>query len=397
MLAGRNVAGDLFSSNLETSRNIMNRVEFAEIKHIEIRSPGRPFCQCVKYNSVDINNGTCKYQSMKTMSYLIFLISFPTLVMAFDKVKVGSSPVLSSAGIYLAQELGFFKKHGIEVELINFAASGGSMTMLLANDQLDVAAGNITSGLYAAILKGENFKMVADKGHVSKATDYIGLIVRTDHVKSGRFKSLKDLKGFKVGFTSIGGVSQQIVFERFLEKAGLKPADTEYIKMSYAEMNIALRNKQIDATIQIEPYLTEATEEGFAVLKGLSSEVYPDQQSAAIFFSPGFQRKANDLPARFLAAYLEGVQLYNKGLKDPESGRKVFEALKKHIKLDEKHWGQMRPVGLRDDGILNKRALEEDMNWYFGKKLIDAKIPVEHFVDESLVKKAKHILDGKKK
>ena len=60
---------------------------------------------------------------------------------AAEVVKVGSSPVLSSAGIFLALEKGYFKEEGIEVELVPFAGSSAPMLPLLAKGELDVGGG----------------------------------------------------------------------------------------------------------------------------------------------------------------------------------------------------------------------------------------------------------------
>lgn len=324
---------------------------------------------------------------------LSFIVCLP--VNALVPIKVGTSPVMSSAGIYLAHEMGYFKDMDLNVEIVNFAGSGGGMTMLLAKGELDVGAGNITSGLFNAALRGENFKIVADKGHVTEKTDYIALIVRRDHIASGRYKSLKNLKGLRLALTSLEGVSQQIVAERFLQRAGLSAKDVEFVKLSYAEMNMALKAKHIDATIQIEPYLTEAVEGGYAQVVERSSVVYPRQQSAAIFFSPEFLKK-EDQSVKFLAAYLKGIRAYNQSLKDPDMQRKVILALKKHIKFEESYWTKMAPVGLNDDGSLNKRSLADDIIWYESKGYLKKGLDIDRIIDEKMLKKANKALDEKK-
>ena len=70
------------------------------------------------------------------------------------KIRVGSSPVLSSAGIYLADEKGYFKEQGLTVEITDVANSGAPMTVLLAKGEIEVGAGNLTSGLFNAVADG---------------------------------------------------------------------------------------------------------------------------------------------------------------------------------------------------------------------------------------------------
>ena len=241
----------------------------------------------------------------------IFLITF-FISSAFAKtIKVGSSPVVSSAGIYLAKERGYFKEQGLDVEVTDFNNSGAPMTLLLSKGELDVGAGNITAGLFNAIAEGQKFKIVADKGHIAQNKDYLALIVRNDHLKTGRFKTLKDLKGFKMGLTSLDGVSQEILTERFLQKAKLTLKDVSFVKISYAEMNLALKAGTIDATIQLEPFLTKAVLENIATIVGLGSEVYPKQQSGTLFYSPQFIQNNPAEAKKFMLAYSKGISDYN--------------------------------------------------------------------------------------
>ncbi len=332
------------------------------------------------------------------MKNLILLSAiFSSFAVKASPIKIGSSPVISSAGIYLAQERNYFKQEGLEVDLNDFNSSGGQMTLLLSKGELDVGAGNLTSGLFNAIAKGQKFKLVADKGHLEKGKDYIALIVRQDHIASGRYKTLKDLKGFKMGLTALDGVSQQIVAERFLEKAGLKAADVEFIKLSYAEMNLALKTKNIDATIQLEPYLTKAEIDGIAKNVASAVEVHPHQQSAAIFFSPDFLEKRSVEAKKFLIAYLKGIRDYNAAIAGKADKTKMTADLKKYIKIDDqKVWDRMYPIGLSDDGSINVQALMEDVNWYYMKKYIEKPLKAEDVVDSSLVKQASAELNKRK-
>ena len=80
----------------------------------------------------------------------LFCLAFTSLnvIAAEMKIRVGSSPVLSSAGIYLAEAKGYFKDQGLNVEITDVANSGAPMTLLLAKGELEVGAGNLTSGLF---------------------------------------------------------------------------------------------------------------------------------------------------------------------------------------------------------------------------------------------------------
>lgn len=329
---------------------------------------------------------------MKFQLFLQFLLvplffCFP--LFAKNQIRVGSSPVLSSAGIYLALEKNYFKDEGLDVVVTDFGNSGAPMTLLLAKGELEVGAGNLSSGLFNAVNQGQGVKIVADKGHLAKDCDYMGLLVRKDHINSGRFKSLKDLKGFKMGLTALDGVSQQILVEKVLEKAGLKPTDITYIKMSYAEMNVALKTKSIDATIQLEPLLSVAEKEGFAKKVIGGAEVYPEQQSAAILFSKKFIEEQRPEAVKFMKAYLKGVRDYNNAFVRGKDRDNTIAALSKHIKIvDADLWKKMASVGLSESGSVAIDPLYKDLEWYRAKGFLQ-KIPSQaDLVDLSIADEA---------
>lgn len=304
------------------------------------------------------------------------------------KVKIGVSPVVSSAGIFLAFEKGYFNDEGIDADITYFKGSGAPMTALLGNGSLDVGGGNISAGLWNAINSGLNIKLVADKGSVSKECDYIGLLVRKDYIDHGRYKTWGDLKGFKMAVTAFG-VSQQIAADKFLKAAGLRMEDVVFEKMDYAAMNVALQSKNLDATIQLEPYLTEAELKGIAVKVEGVNEVYPGQQSAAIMYSSDFVTKRPELAEKFMVAYLKGVRDYHNAFIKGKNKAAIISLLKKHIKIEaDEIWVKMIPSGINPDGYLNKESLAEDAKWYQEHGFIDAPCDIEKAADHTFVEKA---------
>jgi NitT/TauT family transport system substrate-binding protein len=331
----------------------------------------------------------------------IFLALFLQVQIASATVvKVGYSPVLSSAGIFIAMERGYFKEFGLEVQGTPFRSSSAPMNALLAKGELDVGGGNVTSGLWNANGENEQIKLVADKGTVSKGHDYLALLVRSDLVKEGKFKTLKDLKGLKVAFTALNGTSQEIAMSRFLQKAGLSPKDVTYLKMPYSDMNAAFRTKALDATIQLEPYISQAVEEGIAVNFASVYSVYPDQPSAVLFYSGLFAKNRKEEAVKFMAAYLRGVRDYIDafGRGSSKSRKDIVEILKKYCEpLPDSIWEKMAPVGLNPDGYLDTKNLNSDLEWFKKMKYVEKPLSVEGHVDHSFVEAALKMIGKYKK
>lgn len=305
-------------------------------------------------------------------------------------VKVGYSTVISTAGYFIALEKGYFKEYGLEIEGTPFRGSTAAQNALLAKGQLDVGGGNITAGLWNANGESELIKLVADKGTVSKGHEYIALLVRKDLVRDGKFKDLKDLKGRKMAFTALGGTSQEIVAERFLRKAGIEPKEVEYVKMPYADMNAAFRTKQLDATVQVEPYVTMAVMEGIAEVKGTAYDVYPDQPSAALFYSAKFAKERPDEATKFMAAYLRGVRDYLAAFGPEHKDRAAIIAiLQKHTEPRvDGAWDKMAPVGLNPDGFLDRSSLLNDLAWFKSHNYVTKTLPPDQLIDDRFVEGA---------
>jgi NitT/TauT family transport system substrate-binding protein len=324
-----------------------------------------------------------------SLSLALATMQAPPALAKAKKIKVGYSPVVSTAGIFIAMERGYFKEEGLEIEGTPFRASTGPMVGLLARGQLDVGGGNITGGLWNAVAEGAGIRIVADKGSIGPGRGYIALMVRSDHVKSGRYKTFKDLKGFRMALTATGGTSQEVAADRFLQAGGLSSGDVTFLKMSYSDMNAALRSKDLDATVTIEPYVSMAELEKIAVNKGSLLDIYPDQVSAAIFFSETFAKNRKDDAVRFLAAYLRGVRDYNEAFGAGKGRKEIIEILKRHTEAtSDDVWARMTPVGLDPDGFLPLSALQQDLDWYKSRKYVPASVSAQDAVDRSLLELA---------
>jgi len=307
-------------------------------------------------------------------------------------VPIGISPVMSSAAMFIAKERGYFEEQGINPVINPFKASGAKMVPFLATGQLFVGGGNISAGMYNAIAQDIPIKIVSDKGTVSPGHGYLALVVRKDHVESGRYKSFKDLKGMTMAVTA-KGVSQEIVTEMYLKKVGLSLKDITLRHLAYSDINIALANKGIDASVQIEPFVAAAVENGIAVRVAGDDEIYPNQQSAAIYYSPVFMEKHPEHAKGFMVAYVKGLRDYNDAFEKGLGKDKIIDILTKNTRIkNKKVYLNVVPVGLNPDGLVNVESLQNDANWYFERGYAKKKVDMKNIVDLSYAKHAKKIL-----
>lgn len=325
---------------------------------------------------------------MKIALLLVVLLSGAAQGAELLKVPVGISPVMSSAALFIGEEKGYFREEGLALEINPFKASGAKMVPFLATGQLFVGGGNINAGMYNAIAQDIPIRIVADKGTVTPGHGYLALIVRKDHVDSGRYKTLKDLKGMTLAVTA-KGVSQEIVIERYLKKAGLQLDDVKRVTLGYGDMNVALANGGIDATIQIEPFVAVAEANNIAVRVAGDDEVYPNQQSAAIFYSPVFMQKYPAQAQGFMNAYVRGLRDYNDAFEKNIGRDEIIRILTKHTRIrDPKVYNAVVPVGLHVNGFVNVDSLRADAAWYRQQGYLKAMPDIDTIVDLRYARRA---------
>jgi NitT/TauT family transport system substrate-binding protein len=310
---------------------------------------------------------------------------------AADQVRIGIARTMSDSGYYIADALGFFRDEGIEVTLTGFK-SAAQMIAPLGSGELDVGGGTVSAGLYNAVARGINLKVVADQASMKPGYGYSSLMVRKDLVDGGRYQTFADLKGLKVAIGAPGTGTASALNET-LKRGGLKYADVEVVYLGFPEHLPAYRNKAIDASITNEPTMTRAIEEG-AALRIIGNDVtYPDQQTAVVFYADAFAGR-RELAERFMRAYLRGVRVYNDALKDGRfagpTADQVIGILTKATPIkDAALFRRIVPSWANPDGAVNMTGLRADLAFFRELGLVESKdITVDRVVDNSFVKAA---------
>ena len=119
----------------------------------------------------------------------IFLLAGDVTGQASTKVKVGHFMSISTGGLYIAAEWGYFAEQGVKLELTRFKSLNNA-TPALATGRLDAYAGGIGASLFNAIARGIPIKVVADKGQEEKGSGYKALVARKDLYDSGSLRTL---------------------------------------------------------------------------------------------------------------------------------------------------------------------------------------------------------------
>ena len=199
--------------------------------------------------------------------------------------------------------------------------SGAKVIAPLGTGELDVGSGALSVGFWNARARGVNFHVVADRGHVEAGYFYQSVFMRKDLVDSGEFKSLKDLKGKRMGFAAQGVTSLSLLNEA-CKSVGISYDDVVPVYLSFAQQIVAINNKALDGSFLIEPQATVAANAGYGVRFMNTDDFYPHQQISVIFYSDKFATERKDsrkIHAR-LAARRARLQRCHQGRPDRRQG-----------------------------------------------------------------------------
>lgn len=305
-------------------------------------------------------------------------------------VNVGMTGTTTDVGLYVADKKGYFRDEGIDARL-NIFDSAARMITLFASGALDVGGGGPSAGLYNAVARGVDIRIVADKNQTVPGRGAQFVIVRKDLVDSGRYKMLADLRGMKIVSPAPGG-SSTTTLDKVFAAAGISVDDVERVFMPLPQQPAAFANKAVDAALMAEPMASEVVKLGIGVRVLADDQVYPNHQVAVVLYAGQFARK-RDVAQRFMRAYLRGVRAYTDAIVDAKftgaAGEDIVGIIAEYSHL--KNADTIRsiiPAALHPDGALHLPSLREDIEIFRRQGLIEGNVTIEQTVDASFAEAA---------
>ena len=302
------------------------------------------------------------------------------------RVNVGIANSATDVGLFVAYKKGYFAREGIDANLVTFD-SGVRMIAPFASGDLDVGGGGPSAGLYNAAARGIDIRIVADKGSTPPGRPLNYLVVRRDHVESGRYKSIADLKGMRIGGAAPGG-SATTTLDKLLERAKLRIADVERVYLGFPQQAVALQNKAIDAALPTEPATTQVVKSGAGLHMIGDDEIYPNHQVTVILYGGRFLRDRPDVARRFMRAYILAVREYNDAIVDGKlsgaKGEEMISILTEMSQIkDAELYRTMIAANIDPDGKLGVESLKEDLAIFLKEGLIEGKVDITKVIDPS--------------
>jgi len=279
------------------------------------------------------------------------------------------------APLWAAQEQGFFKKNGIEAELI-FVRGAPTLVAALTSGDMDIGYTGGTAVLGASAA-GIDLKILA----------VLTNRVTYDLVARPGIKSAEELRGKRFGVTSIGGTLWMAAVLG-LERVGIDSArdDIRFLVIGdQVVLSQALEDGRIDATVVDIVFSKRLNEKGFPILAEFHKTNLPITSSSIVARS-AFTRKNPQLVENFMKAILEGMAFVLGSASKPATLKLLQRRLRVSEKEAEEGFADIA-IGMDKkpypsmDGLRNIQRLMKLRN----AKLANTK--VEDLVDDQILRR----------
>jgi len=212
----------------------------------------------------------------------------PTLhAQALEKSKVtvgvGGKTLFYYLPLTIAEQKGYFKAEGLDIEILDFPGGARALQALLGGSV------DIVSGAYEHTItqqaKGQGIEAVFLQGK------YSSMVLLMSKEKAAQYRTPADLKGMKIGVTAPGSSTNMMV-NILLAKVALKPDTVSIIGAGATAGAVAIMQRgELDALVNLDPVIAQLESQGFVPVidtrtaKGMQ-DVYGGAYAAGSIYVP---------------------------------------------------------------------------------------------------------------
>jgi NitT/TauT family transport system substrate-binding protein len=198
------------------------------------------------------------------------------------KARVGVLRLSSSAPVFIAQDKGYFRDAGLDVELKFFDAAQ-PIAVATASGDVDFGITAVTAGLYNLAGKG-TLKVIGGMSREKAGYPLIGYFASNNAYAAG-LKTPKDLAGKRVAVTQVGS-SFHYSLGLLADKYGFKLSEVKVVPLqSLSNAAAALKGETVDAALLPVSTARTLMDSNGAKFLGWVGDETP-WQLGAIFASP---------------------------------------------------------------------------------------------------------------
>jgi len=215
-------------------------------------------------------------------------------------LKVGGGQSEAQAQVYYALEAGFFKKAGLDVDIL--MVRSGSITMqAIAGGQLQAGVGNAVSA-GSGILRGIPFVFIAPGAMWNQTVHNSGIMV----AQNSPIKTAKDLEGQTVAVGSLQGIGQ-LAFQTYVDQNGGDASAVKFIEIAPSATPDAIQSGRVAAGSIDDPEYSNAIESGKAKRLVYTYDWIAKTFYTSVWFtSQGWLQANKEAAKRFTQAVVAG-------------------------------------------------------------------------------------------
>ena len=321
----------------------------------------------------------------------VMMLASGTIARADDavKVKVGVLRLSSSAPVFIAEDKGYFRDAGLNVELKFFDAAQPIAVATTAGD-VDVGITAFTAGLYNLAGKG-TLKVIGGMSREKAGYPLIGYFASNNAYAAG-LKTPKDLAGKRIAVTQVGS-SFHYSLGLLADKYGFKLQDVKIVPLqSLSNAAAALKGETVDAALLPVSTARKLMDDGGAKLLGWVGDETP-WQLGAVFASPKTLTN-KEMVTKLLAALERADREYHDvilaSMKDGtapinEETKPLLEIIAKYTKLPlEQVVGNCAYID--PDGKLDVKNVDNQIKWLQAQGFVDKGFDADSIIAKDFVK-----------
>lgn len=275
------------------------------------------------------------------------------------ELKIGTLAVADSFALYVAQQEGLFKEHGVEVELIEFGSASNQSTAYEA-DEID---GMMTDMVVQTLINKND-----DEAHLKVVAHALG-----SNATEGRFLVVagpdsdiyepQDLEGRTIGISE--NTMMQYLVECYLKELNVDRSTVTFVNVPNLSLRLdsVIEGSDIDAAILPDPLAMEAEARGCHVVID-DTQLTGNYSQSVIALKDRLMEEDPEAVANFLAAYNEAIEKLNSHPED-------YEALfREKVAVSEALLEQYQIPSFTPDSVPEPAEVEGVLSWMRKNELI---------------------------
>jgi NitT/TauT family transport system substrate-binding protein len=167
-------------------------------------------------------------------------------------ITVAAVPSFDAAGLYIAQQRGFFTQAGLHVKIVPAISSTTVLARQLAG-HIDITFGGYVNDILAMASRGTQLHLLAPGTVMSPDTQMI-LVPASSPIQTPA-----GLAGKRVAVNALHNVGPLLV-DSVLSDNALPLSSVKFVPIPFPRMVSALQHHRVDAAWMPEPYVTNAEE-----------------------------------------------------------------------------------------------------------------------------------------